>query len=197
VQTAHGATRPLDRPATEYPTCATIPGPLHQVSYSCHGPRRCTPCRTCHLHTTRQANAILQMKQRQKKNKTKLSRIQIQTSPSQWLITIKPRNESLGFSGMLIIGESSIGVFSAYPFITVLSLLLPRIIILFLHLLSTNHKCTQSCYFPLLIKPAAQKEKMDCNSSTRSSRLRVALVVVPVEIWSLLLFCFIESHHRL
>jgi hypothetical protein len=36
----------------------------------------------------------------------------------------------------------------AYPFITVLSLLLPCIIILFLHLLSTNHKCTQPCYFP-------------------------------------------------
>jgi hypothetical protein len=28
----------------------------------------------------------------------KLSRIQIQTSPNQWLITIKPRNWSLGFS---------------------------------------------------------------------------------------------------
>jgi hypothetical protein len=33
-------------------------------------------------------------------------------------------------------------------FIIVLSLLLPCIIILFLHLLSTNHKCTQACYFP-------------------------------------------------
>jgi hypothetical protein len=33
-----------------------------------------------------------------KKNKMKLSRIQIQTSPSQWLITIKPRNWPLGFS---------------------------------------------------------------------------------------------------
>jgi hypothetical protein len=28
----------------------------------------------------------------------KLSRIQIQTSPSEWLITIKPRNWPLGFS---------------------------------------------------------------------------------------------------
>jgi hypothetical protein len=61
VQTAHGATRPLDRPATEYLTCATIPDPLHQVY---HDPRRCTPCRTYHLHTMRQANVILQMKQR-------------------------------------------------------------------------------------------------------------------------------------
>jgi hypothetical protein len=50
---------------------------------------------------------------------------------------------------------------SAYHFITVLSLLLPCIIILFLHLLSTNYKCTQPCYFPLLLKPTAQKEKMD------------------------------------
>jgi hypothetical protein len=64
VQTAHGVTRPLDRPATEYPTCVTIPDPLHQVSYSFHDPRHCTSCRTCHLHTMRQANAILQMKQR-------------------------------------------------------------------------------------------------------------------------------------
>jgi hypothetical protein len=41
VQTAHGATRSLDRPATEYPTCAIIPDSLHQVSYSCHGSHRC------------------------------------------------------------------------------------------------------------------------------------------------------------
>jgi hypothetical protein len=94
---------------------------------------------------------------------------------------------------VLIIGESSIGVISAYHFITVLSLLLSCIIILFLHLLSTNHKCTQPCYFPLLLKSAAQKEKMDWNSSMRRSRLCVAPVAVPVELWSLLLFRFIES----
>jgi hypothetical protein len=86
---------------------------------------------------------------------------------------------------------------SAYPFITVLSLLLPCIIILFLHMLSTNHKCTQPCYFPLLLKPAAQKETMDWNSLMRSFRLRVALVVVPMVLWSLPLFCSIESHHSL
>jgi hypothetical protein len=82
---------------------------------------------------------------------------------------------------------------STYPFITVLSLLLPCIIILFLHLLSTNHKCTQSCYFPLLLKLATQKERMDWNSSTRNSRLRVALVVIPVVLWSLPLFCSTEN----
>jgi hypothetical protein len=96
---------------------------------------------------------------------------------------------------VLIIGESSIGAFSAYHFITVLSLLLPCIIILFLHLLSTNHKCTQPYYFPLLLKPAAQKEKMNWNSLMRSSRSRVAPVAIPVELRSLPLFHFIESLH--
>jgi hypothetical protein len=79
-------------------------------------------------------------------------------------------------------------------FITVLSLLLPCIITLFLHLLSTNHKCTQPCHFFLLLKPAAQKEKMDWNSSMRSSRLHVAPVAITVELWSLSLFHFIGSH---
>jgi hypothetical protein len=95
---------------------------------------------------------------------------------------------------MLIIGESNISVNFAYHFITVLSLLLPCIIILFIHMLNINHKCTQPCYFLLLLKPAAQKEKMVWNSSIRSSRLRVAPVAVPVVLWSLPLFYFIESH---
>jgi hypothetical protein len=86
---------------------------------------------------------------------------------------------------------------SAYPFITVLSLLLPCIIILFLHFLSTNHKCTQPCYFPLLLKPTSQKERMDWNYSMRSSRLRVAPVVVLVVLWSLPLFRSAESCHSL
>jgi hypothetical protein len=93
---------------------------------------------------------------------------------------------------VIIIGEPSIGAF-----LIVLSLLLPCIIILSLHLLSTNHKSTKPCYFPLLLKPANQKEKIDWNSSTRSSRLRVAPVAIPVELWSLPLFHFIESHHSL
>jgi hypothetical protein len=42
-------------------------------------------------------------------------------------------------------------------FTTLLSLHL----IYLLHFLSINHKYTQPCYFSLLIKPAAQKEKMD------------------------------------
>jgi hypothetical protein len=67
-------------------------------------------------------------------------------------------------------------------------------IIYFLHFLSTNHKCTQPCCFTLLLKPAAQKEMMDWNSSTKSSRLRVAPVAIPVVLWSLPLFRFAESH---
>jgi hypothetical protein len=85
----------------------------------------------------------------------------------------------------------------AYAFITALSLLLPCIIILFLHLLNTNHKCTQPCYFSLLLKPTSQKERMDWNSLMRSSRLRVASVVVPVVLWSLPLFRSAENHHSL
>jgi hypothetical protein len=83
------------------------------------------------------------------------------------------------------------------PFSIVLSLLLPCIIVLFHHLLSTNHKCTQPCYFSLLLKPAAQKENVYWSSSMRGSKLCVAPVTVPVELWSLPLFCFIESHHSL
>jgi hypothetical protein len=86
---------------------------------------------------------------------------------------------------------------SAYPFITILFMVLPCIIILLLHLLSTNHKCTQPCYFPLLLKPAAQKERMDWNSSMRSSRLCVAPVVIPMVLWSISLFRPAESHHSL
>jgi hypothetical protein len=85
----------------------------------------------------------------------------------------------------------------AYYFTTILSLLSLCIIILFLHSLSTNHKCTQACYFSLLLKLAAQKEKMDWNSLIRSSRLRVASVAVPVELCSLPLFRFVESRHSL
>jgi hypothetical protein len=77
---------------------------------------------------------------------------------------------------------------------TLFSLLIPLHNIYFLHLLSTDHKCTKACYFPLLLKPAAQKKKMDWNSSMRSSRLRVAPIAFPMVFWSLPLFHFVESH---
>jgi hypothetical protein len=72
-------------------------------------------------------------------------------------------------------------------------LLLPYIIILFLYLLSINYKCTQPYYFPLLLKPTTQKEKVYWNSSTMSSRLRVAPIAIPVELWSITIFRFAKS----
>jgi hypothetical protein len=69
---------------------------------------------------------------------------------------------------------------SAYNLISYLPCYYSLHIILLLHLLSTNHECTQPCYFPLLLKPAAQKEKMNQNSSTMSSKLCAAPVVVTV-----------------
>jgi hypothetical protein len=43
-------------------------------------------------------------------------------------------------------------LFYLHPYYIFTLLLLPCIIILFLHLLSTNHKCTQPCYFPPVIQ---------------------------------------------
>jgi hypothetical protein len=53
------------------------------------------------------------------------------------------------------------------------------------HLLSTNHKCTQPCYFPMLLKPATQKPAKIWDSSMRSSRRANAPSRLPVELWSL------------
>jgi hypothetical protein len=78
--------------------------------------------------------------------------------------------------------ESSIGVFLLTTLLPYLPCYYPLYIILFLHLLCTNHKCTQPCYFPLLYKPAAQKVKMDWNSLTRIFRLCAVSVVVPVQL---------------
>jgi hypothetical protein len=68
------------------------------------------------------------------------------------------------------------------------SLIITLHIIVFLYLLSTNHKCTQPCYFSLLYKPAAQKMDMK-NSLTRSSRLALPRLL-SCGLWSLSLFCF-------
>jgi hypothetical protein len=68
---------------------------------------------------------------------------------------------------------------------------------LFPTLAEAYHKCTQPCYFPLLLKRAAQKEKVDWNSLMRGSMLYVAPVAVLVELWSLPLFRFDESCHSL
>jgi hypothetical protein len=98
---------------------------------------------------------------------------------------------------VLIIGESCIGAF-------LLILLLQFYTCCYLAL--SFYSCT--CWVPtisvlnlaiflLLLKPAAQKERMDWNSSMRSSRLRVAPVVVPMKLWSLTLLHFTESRHSL
>jgi hypothetical protein len=98
---------------------------------------------------------------------------------------------------MLIIGESCIGAF-------LLSLLLQFYPYCYLAL--SFYSCT--CWVPtisvlnlaispLLLKPTAQKERMDWNSSMRSSRLRVASVVVTMVLWSLPLFHSAENHHSL
>jgi hypothetical protein len=71
--------------------------------------------------------------------------------------------------------------FCLQPYYFIYLVIIPCIIILFLHLLSTNHKCIEPCYFPLLYKPAAQNVRMVMkNFLTRSSRLCAASVVVPL-----------------
>jgi hypothetical protein len=66
--------------------CLTIPSPLHQVSYFCLDPRRCPPCRICHLHIMRQANTFIHTTQIMDRT-TKISDIQIKAKASQLLIT--------------------------------------------------------------------------------------------------------------
>jgi hypothetical protein len=84
----------------------------------------------------------------------------------------------------LIINESSVGVFLLTA-LYLIYLVIPLHINYFLHLLSTNHKCTQPCYFPMLLKPAAQKLKKIWDSSMRSSRQAITPGRLPVEFWCL------------
>jgi hypothetical protein len=56
------------------------------------------------------------------------------------------------------------------PYYNLIIVIITLYIIFFLHLLSTNHKCTQPCYFPLLLKPATQKLKKIWSTSIWSSR---------------------------
>jgi hypothetical protein len=91
---------------------------------------------------------------------------------------------------VLINYKSCIGVFLLIALAQFYLVIITSHFILFLHLLSINHKCTQPCYFPMMYRPAAQKVKMGMkNSSTRSSRLCVAPVAIPTVLWSLPLFC--------
>jgi hypothetical protein len=52
-------------------------------------------------------------------------------------------------------------------------------------LLSTNHKCTQPCYFPMLLKHAAQKLKKIWDSSMKIFMRAITPSRLPVELWSL------------
>jgi hypothetical protein len=77
--------------------CLTIPGPLHQVSYSYHDPvtsRHAAPI-TC---TPWDKQTQFSSRIKGKGKTIEMSQIWIQTSASQWLITIKPRHWPLGFS---------------------------------------------------------------------------------------------------
>jgi hypothetical protein len=94
---------------------------------------------------------------------------------------------------VLIICESSLSAF----LLTALCFIYLDITLAYhLFFALAEYQRTQHCYFLLLLKPAAQKEKVDWNSSTRSSRLCVAPVAVPVVLYSLPLFRFTESHHN-
>jgi hypothetical protein len=73
-------------------------------------------------------------------------------------------------------------VFSAFNLIIALPLILYHAYHYFLHLLSTNHKCTQPCYFPMLLKPVAQKLKEILDSSMRSPKRAITPGQLPVEL---------------
>jgi hypothetical protein len=73
--------------------------------------------------------------------------------------------------------------FSTFNLIIDLLLILYHAYHYFLHLLSTNYKCTQPCCFLMLLKPAAQMLKKIWDSSMRSSRQAIALGRMPVELW--------------
>jgi hypothetical protein len=104
------------------------------------------------------------------------------------LLDITPCSSTFNFhlvNRMSITCESSIGVFSAFNLIIALPLILYPSYHDFLHLLSTNHKCTQPCYFLLLYKPAAQKLKEILDSLMRSSRRVITPGRLHVELWCL------------
>jgi hypothetical protein len=73
-------------------------------------------------------------------------------------------------------------LFCIQPYYNLTFVIISYIIILFLHLLSTNHKCTQPCYFPLLLKPVAQKLKKIWSTLIWSSRGAIATSRLPMEL---------------
>jgi hypothetical protein len=73
--------------------------------------------------------------------------------------------------------------YSAFNLIIALPLILYPAYHYFLHMLSTNHKCTQPCYFPMLLNLAAHKLKEILDSSMRSSRWVITPGRFPMELW--------------
>jgi hypothetical protein len=63
---------------------------------------------------------------------------------------------------------------------------------IFLHLLSTNHKCTHPCYFPCYSKPATQKLEKIWNSLMSSSRLALPELHFPVDYGASCYFAFMR-----
>jgi hypothetical protein len=86
---------------------------------------------------------------------------------------------------MLIINESSVGAFLLIVLYLISPCYYPLHINYFLHLLSTNHKCTQPCYFSMLLKLAAQKLKKIWDSSMRRSRRAITIGRLLVKLWCL------------
>jgi hypothetical protein len=78
---------------------------------------------------------------------------------------------------------SQVYVLSTFTLITSLSLILWPAYHIFPHLLSTNHKCTQPSYFPLLLKHAAQKLKKIWSTLIWCSRQAIATDRLPVQLW--------------
>jgi hypothetical protein len=83
---------------------------------------------------------------------------------------------------MLKVNESICSCFSAYKFVIALPLSLYLAYHIFPHVLSINHKCTQPCYFFMLLKPTAQKLEEICDSSMRSFRRAITPSRLPVEL---------------
>jgi hypothetical protein len=86
--------------------------------------------------------------------------------------------------------ELSIGAFLLIALLPYLPCHYPLHIILFLHFLSINHKCTQPFYFTLVYKPVAHKVKVNWNSLKSSSRLCATPATIPMVLWSPWLFHF-------
>jgi hypothetical protein len=63
-----------------------------------------------------------------------------------------------------------------------------------LHWLSSNHKCTQSCYFSPATQTRCSEGEDGLEFFDEEFLVHATLVVVPVVLWSLPLFYFFKSH---